>query len=243
MPKAIKKRVSRKAQGDDNITETVADIRKKFQARQSTLVYGLLIFGLIVIIVGALVVYHRASVNKAQEMEYEGYKIFTGATATQYASPQDRYKDALEKFKASFAARNTPTALLNIANCYYELGNLDESLKTLKELTDQSSDPKITSLAYYKMAITYIRKGDLNSAVNTFGIIASIKDAPLQDMALLECGKTLEAMGKTDQAKSKYQELVTKFPKSPLAEEARWRLGGKQSTAEGAAKVTGQTKK
>ena len=225
MPKAIKKRVSRKTEGDDNIGETVADIRKKFQERQSTLVYALIIFGLIVISVCAFVVYTRASTAKALEMEYEGYKIFTGATATQYASPADRFKDALEKFKASFAAKKSPTALLNIANCNYELGNLDEALKTLKELTDQYSDPKITSLAYYKMAMTYIRKGDLNSALNTFGIISSIKDAPLQDMALFESGKTLESMGKPEEAKGKYKELINKFPKSPLADEANSRLG------------------
>ncbi|MGO9015733.1 MAG: tetratricopeptide repeat protein [Dissulfurispiraceae bacterium] len=235
MPKAIKKRISRKTQGDDNLGEAVADIRKKFQSRQSTLVYALLIFVLIIIIVGAFVLYHRASVAKAEKMEYEGFKIFTGITATQYASPADRFKDALQKFQASFAVRKSPTALLNIANCYYELGNLDETLKTLKELTDQYTDPKITSLAYYKMAITYIRKGDLNSAVNTFGIISSIKDAPLQDMALLESGKTLESMGRTEEAKAKYNELINKYPKSPLADEARWRLSNKQSTTEGAA--------
>jgi len=225
MPKAIKKRISRKAQGDDNIGETVADIRKKFHERQSTLVYALLVFVLIVITVGAFIVYHRVSAGKAVEMEYEGYKIFSGATATPYASPADRYKSALEKFKASYAAKKNPSALLNIANCYYELGNFDEALKALKELTDQYSDPKISSLAYYKMAMIYIRKGDLNSALNTFGIISSIKDAPLQDMALFESGKTLEAMGKTDEAKSKYKELINKFPKSLLVNDANSRLG------------------
>ncbi len=75
--------------------------------------------------------------------------------------------------------------LLYIANCNYELGNLDETIKTLKKVTDQYPDPKISSLAYYKMAMTYIRKGDLNSAINTFDILSSIKDALLQDMALV----------------------------------------------------------
>ena len=225
MPKAIKKRVSRKVHGDDNIGETVADIRKKFQERQSTLVYGLIIFGLIVITVAAFVLYNHASAGKAVEMEYEGYQIFSGETAAPYASPADRYKNALEKFKASYDSKKNPTALLNIANCYYELGNLDEALKALKELTDQYSDPKISSLAYYKMAMIYIRKGDLNSALNTFGIISSIKDAPLQDMALFESGKTLEAMGKTEEAKNKYKELINKFPKSSLVNDANSRLG------------------
>ncbi len=243
MPKIIKKRISRKAQGGDNIGETVADIRKKFQQRQSTLVYAAVIFGLIVISVGAFVVYNRTTTARALEMEYEGYKILSGSTTTPYASPADRFKDALEKFKASFASKKRPTALLNIANCYYELGNLDEALKTLKELTDQYSDTKITSLAYYKMAMTYIRKGDLNSALNTFGIISSIKDAPLQDMALFESGKTLESIGKTEEAKSKYKELINKFPKSPLVNNANLRLGSTQLTTESSEKPSVQTKK
>ncbi len=47
MPKTIKKRIFRKTQKDGDLGETVADIRKKLKDQQSTLVYALLIFGLI----------------------------------------------------------------------------------------------------------------------------------------------------------------------------------------------------
>jgi predicted negative regulator of RcsB-dependent stress response len=225
MPKTIKKRIDRKTLKEGDLGETVSDIREKIKERQSTLVYSFLIFVAIVLTVGALVVYNRVNAAKAVELEYDAYKILSGTNQTPYASPVDRYNNALIKFNASYAAKKNPAVLLDIANCNYDLGNFDETIKTLKKLIDQYPDPKISSLAYYKMAMTYVSKGDMNSAINTFNILTTIKDALLQDMALFECGKTLEAMGKTEEAKGKYKELINKFPTSPLITEAKSRLG------------------
>ncbi|MBI3592719.1 MAG: tetratricopeptide repeat protein [Nitrospirae bacterium] len=225
MPKAIKKRTEKKIHKEGDISETVVDIREKLKERQRTLVYSLLVFGVVVIAVSSFFIYNKVTTSKALELEYEGYKIFYGESQAQIAPPADRFKNALEKFKASYAARKNPAVLLYIANCYYELGNLDETLKTLKDLTTQYSDPKIISLAYYKMAMTYVRKGDMTNALNTLNSLASIKDSPLQDMALLESGKILESMGKTDDARKKYNELINKFPKSSLVNEAQTRVG------------------
>ncbi len=224
MPKPIKKRVSKKTENESTIAESVTDIRKKLKERQRTLVFGFIICGLIIISVGSFFIYNRAQSAKAEEMEYEGYKILSGSSTAAYASPQDRFKNALEKFKASYAAKKNPSVLLYIASCCYELGNFDEGFKALSELTSQYSNEKIISLAYYKMAMGYVRKGDMDNALKTFGNLSKIKDAPLQDMALLESGKILESMGKTNEAKGKYKELVTRFPKSPLFNDAKARL-------------------
>jgi predicted negative regulator of RcsB-dependent stress response len=225
MPKAIKKRVDKKTQNDGDIGEAVSDIRKKIKDQQRNLVYALLVFGLVIITVGGFFIYNRVNAGKAADLEYEGYKILSDANPSQYASVSDRLKKALDKFNASYAAKKNPSALLNIANCNYALGNFDETLKTLKNLTEDYQDPKISSLAYYKMAMTYIRKGDLNKAINTFNILTDLKDGLLQDMALLECGKTLESMGRGEEAKNKYKELIAKFPQSPVLNEAKSRLG------------------
>ncbi len=225
MPKAIKKRVEQKARREDSINETVTDIRQKLKDRQRTLVYSLLVAGGLILSVGSFFIYGKVMASKAQGLEYEGLKLFNGSGQTQVIAPQDRYKNALEKFKASYAAKKSPFALLYIANSYYELGNYDEALKTLKDLTVRYSDPKVMSLAYYKMAMTYMRKGDAASALNTFNSLSSIKDSPLQDMALLESGRLLESMGKTEEAKDKYKELISKFPQSALVNAAKARLG------------------
>ncbi len=224
MPKTIKKRAAKKPDNEGSLAESVTDMRKKLKESQRTLVYSFLVCAAVIIAAGSFFFYYRANAAKAAEMQYEGYKIFSGTTTEPYASPQDRFKAALEKFRSSYAEKNNPTVLLYIANCNYELGNFDEAIKTLNELTNRYSDSKITSLAYYKLAMTYIRKGDLNSALNTFNTLSSIKDAPLVDMALFESGKVLESMGKTEEAKNKYKELINKFPKSPLLNAAKARL-------------------
>lgn len=224
MPKAIKKRSDKKSHSDDTLQETVVDIREKIKERQRTYIYYLLIFAAVVITVSGFFIYNRITTSKAQELELEGYKLLYGNAGVQPAPSPDKHKNALEKFKASYAARKNPVTLLHIANSYYELGNYDETIKTLKDLIGQYSDPKIAPVAYYKMATAYLKKNDTTNALNTLNSLLSIKDSALQDMALMESGKILESMGKTDEAKSKYKELISKFPKSALADEAKAKM-------------------
>ncbi|HEX8948132.1 MAG TPA: tetratricopeptide repeat protein, partial [Dissulfurispiraceae bacterium] len=119
----------------------------------------------------------------------------------------------------------TPEALLNIANCYYALGNYDEAIKSLDEFVRQFSDPNLVSLAYHKKAMAYMKKGDTNNALGALDSLAKLKGGSLQDVALLESGEMLESMGKPEDAKNKYKELVSKFPNSALAAQAKAKLG------------------
>ncbi|MBZ0157178.1 MAG: tetratricopeptide repeat protein [Alphaproteobacteria bacterium] len=225
MPKVIKKRLAGKSQNEETLSETVVDLRERLKERQKTLVYGLIAFGAVVLLVVAVMVYTRVTTSKAAALQTEGYRIFFGETTIQYTSPADRYKSALEKFQKAYDTKKSPVTLLYIANSYYELGNYDEAIKTLKDLTSRYSDLRIVSLAHYKLSSAYLKKGDANSALTTLTNLAGIKDSPLQDLALLESGKVLETMGKKEEAKAKYKELIDKFPKSSLVPEARARLG------------------
>ncbi|BCB97319.1 tetratricopeptide repeat domain protein [Dissulfurispira thermophila] len=225
MPKPIKKRTEKKiTTTEENLKETVGDIRQRLKQRQRTLIYAFTIFIALTISITGFVVYKKTSSDRAAELELEGYRLFYGDYNTQIIPSAERYKRALEIFKKSYTSRKKSDVLLYIANCYYELGNYDESIKTLKELVNQFSDPKILSLAYYKMSFAYIKKGDMSSAIDSLNNILNIKDIPLQDMALLETAKMLELSGKTEDAKNKYKELINKFPKSALLNEARARL-------------------
>lgn len=222
MPKAIKKKGVKKDTIGEDINETVQDIREKLKERQRILVYSLLALGALLIIAGGYFVYAKVTAGKAQQLEYEGYKLFYDDSP---APSPDRHKKALEKFKESYAAKKSPIALFYIANCYYELGSYDEAIKTLKELTGKYTDRNIVPLAHYKTAMSYVKKGDMPGALNALNAIISAKDSPLQDMALLESGKILEAAGKPEDAKNKYKELINKFPNSALIDEAKARLG------------------
>lgn len=227
MPKPIKKRSEKKAGSDEDIRETIVDIRQRLKEKQRTLVYYAVIFLVLAISVVAFTVYKKTSTSKALELELEGYKLFYGDYQAGLMPPAERYQKAIEMFKKSYASKKRPDVLLYIANCYYELGNYDDAIKTLNDLTAQFSETAIISLAYYKMAMAYVKKGNMDGALTALKNLLSIKDSALQDMALLESGKILESTGRTEEAKNRYRELINKFPKSPLLSEAKTRLGEK----------------
>jgi tetratricopeptide (TPR) repeat protein len=228
MPKAIKRRTEKKINTTkEDLKETVVDIRQRLKQRQRTLVYAVAIFVALAISITGFAVYKKTSSNRALELELEGYRLFYGDYRSRLIPLAERYRQALDVFKKSYATRKRPDVLLYIANCQYELGNYDESIKTLKELNSQFSDPKVISLSYYKMAMAYVKKGDMDNALAALKSLLSIKDSALQDMALLETGKMLELSGKAEDAKNKYRELINKFPKSALLNEAKTRLGEK----------------
>lgn len=227
MPKIIKRRAEKKIRTEEDIRETVVDIRKRLKERQRTLVYAAIVFVAVTLSVSGLFIYKKASANKALELELEGYRLFYGDYQAQAAPLAERYKKALEKFNESYKAKKRPNVLLYIANCHYESGNYDETVKILKDLISRFPDSKITSIAYHKMAMAYVKKGDTDNALNALKQIISVKDSALQDMALLEAGKILELSGKTEDAKKNYRELINKFPKSALINEAKARMGEK----------------
>lgn len=229
MPKVIKKRLDKKVHTEEDIKDTLKDIKERISQRQRTFVYILIGFLFVIISVTGFFIYTKTSLNTALELEAEGYNLYYGDYLKQPMSNDERYRKALDLFKRSYDAKKRAHVLLYIANCHYELGNYDEAIKTLTELNNRFSDPQIISLSYYKMAMAYMKKGEKDNALNTLKNIYTIKGSTINDVALLESGKILESIGKTAEAKEKYKELINKFPKSALLDEAKKRLEDKQS--------------
>ncbi|MDX9715233.1 MAG: tetratricopeptide repeat protein [Dissulfurispiraceae bacterium] len=227
MPKIIKKRISHSAH-DHTVQESIADLRDKFKEKQKLMVT--ILAGFIVVLVGIIgyLGYNSYTANKALEFESEAYKVLYADFQAQPIAPEDRIKKAIDLFKKSYDVKKKAHVLLMIANCYYELGDYDETIKKLLDLTDRGSDPLISPLARYKMAMTYIKKDDKPKAFSMFATLSSLKEpVALQDLSLLENARLLDEAGKAEEAKAKYNELITRFPHSPLVEEAKKKLAEK----------------
>lgn len=224
MPKAIKQYPEKKTKKEEGINETVTDLREKIKERQRTFVYSASAFVLVILAVFGYVVYNSTTKSKALDLELQAYKAFYGDPQLEIASEAERYEKALELFKKSYETRKKPYALLYIANCNYELGKYDEAAATLQDVIKRFSGSKVVPLAYYKLAMSYMKKGESDNALKALTDLTSIKNSALQDMAMLESAKILESMGKNEEAKNKYKELSEKFPQSPFAEEAKMKL-------------------
>ncbi len=225
MPKVIKKRTEKFDGSDESLQETVEDIRSRLKERQRTLVIGLVVVLAVIVCVGGFYIYSKSQTDKAAGLQREAFQLYYSENAAQPSLAGDNYKKALDLFRKSYDVKKKADVLLYIGYCQYQLGNYDEAIKTLKDLTEKFTDPRIVPLAYYKMAEAYLNKNDATNALAVMNTLANLKDNIFHDMALMESGKILEAQGKKDEAKAKYKELIAKYPNSALAGEAKARIG------------------
>ncbi len=230
MPKAIKKKITKKTTDTEaEVKEKLTSFKDTLKERQKTVLrYGIGVL-VVLIAIGGILVYSHTSQKKAKRFEYEAYKIYYTNTQMQTANKEDQYQKALDLFKKAYDTKKSPISLFYIAACYYQLGKYDDALKTLKDFTQRySSDERLIPLAYQKMAMAYIRKGDINEAKKTLDSLYNLKGDIYKDFALIEYARILEKEGKLDEARKKYEELVTKFPNSPFKDEAKAKLPEKK---------------
>lgn len=226
MPKAIKKRVPKKTAGAEaEVKDKLATLKYTVKERQkSVLKYGAGILVIIIAIVSFLL-YNYTSHKKARMFEYEAYKIYHNDYIRQPVNKEEQFKKALDMFKKAYDIRKSPVSLFYIAGCYYGLGKYDDTLKTLKDFIQRySNEDRFIPLVYHKMAMVYIKKGDLNEAMKTLDTLYNLSSNIYKDFALIEYGRLLEKAGKLEEAKKKYKELTNRFPGSPFSEEAKAKL-------------------
>jgi predicted negative regulator of RcsB-dependent stress response len=229
MPKAIKKRISKKT-GDTEleVQERLSSLKDTLKERQTSAIKigaGILIA---IIAVVAFFVYSSTSQKKAKMLEFEGYKIYYSQQA-QPLNKEEQYKKALDMFRKAYDTKNSPFSLFYMAACYYELGKYDDTIKTLNDFTRKyPNNEEFIPLAYQKIALTHIKKNDINGAEKALDSLYNLKGDIYKDFALIEYGKLLEKEGKAEEAKKKYEELAKKFPNSPFIEEVKAKLAEKK---------------
>lgn len=230
MPKAIKKRIPKKTPDTESeVKDKLISLKDTLKGQKKTVLkYGVIILVVIIAISGFLF-YDYTSKKKAKMLEYEAYKIYQNIYQAQPLNRDERYQKALDIFKKSYDIRKSPSVLLYIAGCYYELGRYDEAIKTLKDFTQRySKEEEFIPLAYEKLAMIYVKKGDTKEAMKALEALYNLKVDIYKDFALIESARLLEKEGKTEEAKKKYKELTERFPNSPFSEEAKAKLSEKK---------------
>jgi predicted negative regulator of RcsB-dependent stress response len=230
MPKAIKKKVVKPMKTEEGVRSIISHGREVIAERQK-LIFSVVVAGVILCLALAGFFMYRSNVkDKAEALEYEGYKLYYGMFQKQPLQKEGRYQAALEKFSKAYELRKSPYSLFYAASCHYETGKYDEALKALKELNERfPDDERFVPLTYYKMAVINLRKGDKEAALTLLNTLSNYKTASFKDLAVIESGRILESMGQTGEAARKYEEIIKNFPASPFVEEARAKLSGKKT--------------
>jgi CHAT domain-containing protein len=112
---------------------------------------------------------------------------------------------ALKLSRASGAAQLHSLALLNIASCYHNLGELDKALPLLKEAASKPTELATASLSeiYSETGNIYLQMGEIPNALRYFhqALDAVREDAPIQfSLAASSLARALEITGSLDEA-------------------------------------------
>jgi predicted negative regulator of RcsB-dependent stress response len=224
MPKAIKKKPQKPVMKEEEVTHFLQGATQYLRRQRF---FMPLLAGVIIVAFAAagFSIYHSHVQRKADALEYEAYRIFYGIQQKQPVKKEERYQNALEKFKQAYETRKSAYTLFYIADAQYNLSKYDDALKTLKELNSEfPDDEKFVPLSYYKMAMIHLQKDDKEGALKVLDTLYLYRGASFKDLALIETARILDAGGRKEEAVKKYEELAKDYPWSPFIEEAQQKL-------------------
>jgi Flp pilus assembly protein TadD len=126
---------------------------------------------------------------------------------------QNRLNEAIKEMDRSIQADPQRRDLkLAQANLLVRAERYDDAIGLYQELV--SKDPKSADLLF-RLAETYRRKGDLNTAIDHFR--RSSQAAPNDTLPLLQLGLLMDGTGKRDQSKPIYEQILRIQPNHPVA--------------------------
>ncbi|MBC7965370.1 MAG: tetratricopeptide repeat protein [Fuerstia sp.] len=123
-------------------------------------------------------------------------------------------------------------AQFGIAECYDEMAAeapeqqanqlYDRAFQEYKKVFDQYPDSGRVGEAVAKMANYYYRQKDYTRAIDTFEtVLASHPDARFLDVILFNYGRCLYRMNRKEDARRRFDQLISDYPESPLAVDAK----------------------
>lgn len=123
-------------------------------------------------------------------------------------------------------------AQFGIAECYDEMAAeapeqqatqlYDRAFQEYKKVFDQYPDSGRVGEAVAKMANYYYRQKDYTRAIDTFEtVLASHPDARFLDVILFNYGRCLFRMNRKEDARRRFDQLISDYPESPLAVDAK----------------------
>lgn len=123
-------------------------------------------------------------------------------------------------------------AQFGIAECYDEMAAeapeqqatqlYDRAFQEYKKVFDQYPESGRVGEAVAKMANYYYRQKDYTRAIDTFEtVLADHPDARFLDVILFNYGRCLYRMNRKDDARRRFDQLISDYPESPLAVDAK----------------------
>jgi len=135
-------------------------------------------------------------------------------TAGQIFMQKQEFETALPYVKKAVELEPSNTkSIRNLAQIYYDIGQLEESIQTYEVAINKETDPKVKADLYFNLGILYNRVGNLEEAEYNF--TNSLDENPDDVEAVMGMAQVFENAKKWRKAEKFYRELIAVDPDNP----------------------------
>ena len=135
-------------------------------------------------------------------------------TAGQIFMQKQDFEAALPYVKKAVELEPSNTkSIRNLAQIYYDTGQLEESIQTYEIAIDKETDREVKADLYFNLGILYNRVGDLEEAEYNF--INALDENPDDIEAVMGMAQLFESAEKWRKAEKFYRELIAIDPDNP----------------------------
>jgi tetratricopeptide (TPR) repeat protein len=226
MPKIIKKKVcENKTVQESEVSGFALDALDAAKRIQKQLIIAGSVIAAVLALYMTFSMYSASVKAEAVAVEMKANNYFYGEVVEGDMSVDERLKKALAIYKESVDIKVTRTALYNLGNTYFRMGDYAGAIEQydlfIKEF---SGNTEMLALVYQKLAASYVRSGQNDKAYEALGKLAIIGGGIFKDTALLLEARYLEGAGDMGKSLEKYSELAMDFPGSVWSGEAASKL-------------------
>ncbi len=180
--------------------------------------------------VGGFVAYRERVERRVAQAFGEAFTLYQGSAPGEATRDPRRLQQARTGFAraADLAPRSAAGRLARLyeARAALAAGDAASAIGTLESLQDGLQDPVLAAVVRATLALAYERAGRVEEALEQWSRLADEKTYA-GDHALFERARLLERSGRRGDAQEVYRALVTRFPQSQFAAEARRALEGR----------------
>lgn len=160
------------------------------------------------------------------KIEEISYTLTSGSTSLEEAELNTRCDTALSELAAFTKKGGIVGARANMlcADITYDQEKYAESIEYWKATAEKAKKSYLAPLAYFNMGVCNEELNNIEAACENYKTAAQYKDFVLKAHAKFSYGRTLEALGKTEDAIAVYTELNDNSPEDSFAKLAKTRL-------------------
>lgn len=145
----------------------------------------------------------------------------------EYEKALDAYQQLITNFPTS---RRVNECYLGMANIYYKIEKFDQAIVNYKILIDRLNEQAVFSAihekAYFGLAWSYLKEGNVDASVKSFNEIKTKAESKtVKISAMTQIGDAYQDVGELEKSIRIYDKILSEYPESQYTDYVQYRQG------------------